>query len=361
MKRFPFLDWMRGLAIVIMIQCHTFNSFARMDLREGGAYLLSQFVGGMAAPLFLFMSGMTLAFQMDSLDRREPRRGRRWLVSLRRAGYILAVAFAFRLGNFVASLPHADVHDLTKVDILNSMGVGLMALSVGAVFEAKSRARFAAAAALAIAAAAPLISGFDWVGVPALIREYVAPASDPGHFGFFPYAAYIGFGMAVGAVVKCTAAERFERLMQWCVIVGFGAVFGGQYFANFPYSVYRNASFWIDSPALTVIRGGISILLLAGAYLWTEYCVSPGWSWMQCLGRNSLMVYWVHFSLVYGDPAKRLQRALSIAQTAFATVGVIVLMVGLSSVWIWWKARRAERWKAGTTAAGGPVRALKAY
>ncbi|MGD0168065.1 MAG: hypothetical protein ABSC51_12395, partial [Gaiellaceae bacterium] len=29
-KRFPFLDWMRGLAVVIMIQCHVFNSFARM-------------------------------------------------------------------------------------------------------------------------------------------------------------------------------------------------------------------------------------------------------------------------------------------------------------------------------------------
>ena len=62
MKRFPFLDWMRGLAIVLMIQCHTFNSFARMDVREGGPYVLSQFIGGMAAPLFLFMAGMTLGF-----------------------------------------------------------------------------------------------------------------------------------------------------------------------------------------------------------------------------------------------------------------------------------------------------------
>jgi uncharacterized membrane protein len=352
---------MRGLAIVIMIQCHTFNSFTRMDLREGGSYLLSQFVGGMAAPLFLFMSGMTLAFQMDSLDRRESNRGRRWLVSLRRAGYILVVAFAFRLCNFVASLPHADVHDLTKVDILNCMGVGLMVLSVGALFDARSRSRFAAAAGLAIAAAAPLISGFDWGRVPALIRDYVAPASDPGRFGFFPYAAYIGFGMAAGAVVKSTAAERFERLMQWSVIVGFVVIFGGQYFANFPYSVYSNASFWVDSPALTVIRGGISLLLMTGAYLLTEYCVGPGWSWMQCLGRNSLMVYWVHFSLVYGDPAKHLQRALSVPQTALATAGVIVLMVALSAAWASWKSRRAERWKAGTTVAGESVRALKAY
>jgi uncharacterized membrane protein len=47
---------MRGLAVVIMIQCHTFNSFTRLDLREG-AYVLTQFIGGMAAPLFLFMAG----------------------------------------------------------------------------------------------------------------------------------------------------------------------------------------------------------------------------------------------------------------------------------------------------------------
>ena len=162
---------MRGLAIVIMIQCHTFNSLARIDLRESGPYLLSQFVGGMAAPLFLFMSGMTLAFQMDSLDRRESSRGRRWLVSLRRAGYILAVAFAFRLSNWLFSLPHADVREITKVDILNCMGVGLMMLSVGAVFDAKGRARFAAAAGMAIAAAAPLVSAFDWNRAPTLIRD----------------------------------------------------------------------------------------------------------------------------------------------------------------------------------------------
>src|ERR1700680_5233405 len=92
-KRFPFLDWMRGLAVVIMIQCHAFNAFARMDLRDGGPYVLSQFVGGMAAPLFLFMAGMTLAFQMDSLERREADISRRWLGAMRRAGYVMAIAF----------------------------------------------------------------------------------------------------------------------------------------------------------------------------------------------------------------------------------------------------------------------------
>src|SRR5947209_15709822 len=108
---------MRGLAIVLMIQCHTFNSFARMDVRDGGPYVMSQFIGGMAAPLFLFMAGMTFAFQMDSLERKQTRPLRRWLVSLRRAGYIMGIALVFRLTNFLASLPNVTLADLTKVDI----------------------------------------------------------------------------------------------------------------------------------------------------------------------------------------------------------------------------------------------------
>src|ERR1700683_3942825 len=111
---------MRGLAVVVMIQCHTINSLTRMDLREGGPYVLSQFVGGMAAPLFLFMAGMTFGFQMESLERREPKRWGGWLVALRRAGYIMVIAFAFRIGNWIASIPRPELAEITKVDILNS-------------------------------------------------------------------------------------------------------------------------------------------------------------------------------------------------------------------------------------------------
>src|SRR5215469_2482195 len=94
-KRLPFLDWTRGLAVLIMIQCHVFNSFTRLDLRQDGPYVLSQFVGGMAAPLFLFLAGLTLAFQMESQDRRGASPARKWIAALRRAGYILAIAYIF--------------------------------------------------------------------------------------------------------------------------------------------------------------------------------------------------------------------------------------------------------------------------
>jgi uncharacterized membrane protein len=342
-KRFPFLDWMRGLAVVIMIQCHTFNSFVRLDLRDGGPYVYSQFVGGMAAPLFLFMAGMTTAFQMESLARREPVALRRWLVSLKRAGYILGIAFLFRLTNYLGSMPNGSLQELTKVDILNCMGVGMAVFAASALFvDSGNRVRFSLVTALAIAAAAPVMAHLPWGGVPRLLGEYLVPLSGRGQFPFFPCASYLGFGLAAGVMVKRAPEEGFDRLMQWSGLGGFVLVFAAQYLANLPYSIYRETSFWADNPTLVLIRVGVILAIMAGAYVWTAYCAGAGWSWMQCLGRNSLMVYWVHVMMVYGILAKPIKRTLSIPAAAAATLLVTSLMLALSAAWLWWKARRRE-------------------
>lgn len=342
---------MRGLAVVIMIQCHTFNSLTRLDLREGGPYILTQFIGGMAAPLFLLMAGMTSAFQMESLERKIPSPRRRWLISLKRAAYILGIAFTFRFTNWVFTIPHGNTSELTKVDILNCMGVGMAVLSVAAVFPSGSRIRFTAGAGLAIAALSPLVSRLPWDGVPTILQEYVLPGGIRGHFGFFPWVSYIAFGLAIGTIVKRAAAERFERLMQWSTLLGFGMIFSGQYFSNMPYSVYTNANFWTDSPALIVIRTGICLLVMAGAYLWTQYGASARWSWMQAMGKNSLQVYWVHVMIVYGSLIRPIKRRLDIPQAVLASVLVTALMVLMSSLWLEWKRRRAAANLASAAAA----------
>ncbi len=48
-QRLPYLDWVRGIAALVMLQGHVFNSFLRDDLREGGPYVMSQFAGRNAA------------------------------------------------------------------------------------------------------------------------------------------------------------------------------------------------------------------------------------------------------------------------------------------------------------------------
>jgi uncharacterized membrane protein len=339
-KRFPFLDWMRGLAVVIMIQCHATNSFVRMDLRDDGPYVMAQFVGGMAAPLFLFMAGMTSGFQMESLEKREPARRKRWLVSLRRAGYIMGIALLFRITNWLGSLPHADPREITKVDILNCMALAMAAVSVAAALRSDNRVRFAVFFALAVAVASPLVTNLAWDGAPPLLREYLVPSAGRGHFPFFPCASYVGFGLAAGVLVKRIPAERMDRLMQWGAVIGLALIFVTQYFSNLPYSIYPQSNFWTDSPALILIRTGIILAFLAGSYLWTEYCARPVWSWMQTLGKTSLMVYWVHVVLVYGGLAKPIKRTMTMPQAMAATVLLTALMVLLAEGKLRWTARR---------------------
>src|SRR5262249_7499477 len=74
-------------------------------------------------------------------------------------------------------------------------------------------------------------------------------------------------------------------------------------------------------------------------------------NWMDVIGRNSLMVYWVHLMLVYSDLFKPWKAHLSIPQTTVATVVVVLLMVGLSVAWQRWKPVRAT--KGSAVYAGG--------
>jgi len=343
LKRFPFLDWMRGLAVLVMIQCHTFNALPRADERQSGVYVLSQFVGGMAAPLFLFMAGMTTAFQIESLARRESSGWLRWREALRRAAYIMLIALLFRFTNWLGSYPGGSVQELTRVDILNCMAVAMAAFAATAAVAGESRLRFAALGATGIAMLSPLIANLPWDGAPPLLREYLVPGMGRGHFPFFPFASFVGFGMAAGFAVKRAAEDGMDRLMQWAAVVGFALIFTNQYCSNLPYSIYPKSNFWTDSPTLVLIRTGVILALLAGSYLWTEYGASPGWSWMQTLGKTSLMVYWVHVVIVYGGLTKYLRHTLNIPQTVVATAVLTLAMVGLAAAKLWWSARRAAR------------------
>src|SRR6516165_6106970 len=87
-QRLLYLDWVRGFAALIMLQGHVFNSFTRTDLRSGGPYVMSQFVGGMPPAVFLFLLGVTFAFLMDSQTRKGVSATGRWLAAMRRSGYL---------------------------------------------------------------------------------------------------------------------------------------------------------------------------------------------------------------------------------------------------------------------------------
>lgn len=332
-----------------MLQGHTFHQYIRPDLRESGPYVLSQFVGGIAPAIFLFLTGVTLAFMLDGRERKGGGPRERVLIALRRAGYLAALAAAFRLQLWLFGLPYSALGDLLKVDILNMMALGIATMACLAIFTTAERIYGGIAFGVAIATASPLVSLVDPKAMPALMRDYLAPS--PTLFSYFPWAAFIAFGIAAGSVLRVAPRDHLNRIMQWAAIVGFGLVLSAQYMSALPYSLYPSVDFWINSPGLIFIKLGVILVMLAMAFLWTSYSVSNTWSWIQQLGTTSLLVYWVHIEIVYGRWFGYWKESLTVAQCAVASLVLIVCMIALSR----WSTRRKAARRASLGASAAPV------
>lgn len=327
--RLQYLDWVRGLGALIMLQGHVFDSFLRNDLRSGGAYIYSQFVGGMPPAIFLFLTGVTLSFLMDSTERKGVAPFKRVVTAFRRSGYLFFLAFAFRLQMFLFGWP-ANWHDLFRVDILNCMGFAIATMSVMAVFRTVERVKFCAVLGVAIAAVSPVISAMDWSWMPALVRSYIVP--DYHAFSFFPWAAYMVFGMSAGSLIRVMPPEATERAMQWAALVGGAVILACQYCSALPYSIYTKAEYWLNSPAQILTKMGVVLLMIAFGFLWTRYgSRDDRWSWVRQFGTTSLLVYWVHIELVYGRWLWFWKSGLTVGQTVAAATGVILLMLAIST------------------------------
>ncbi|HXK02150.1 MAG TPA: acyltransferase family protein [Verrucomicrobiae bacterium] len=336
--RLQYLDWVRGLGAIIMLHGHVWHSFLKPELKTSGVYTFSQFIGGMPPALFLFLTGVTLAFLMDSTERKGMKPWQRVSESLRRSGYLFFLAFAFRLQAWVFAGMPSPWQAILKVDVLNCMGFSIAVISIMALFRTTERIRLCAALGLAIAFLSPVVSTMNWSHVPWLIRDYIVP--DLNLFGIFPWGAYLAFGVSAGSIIRTVPNEAVERTMQWAAVAGGVLILACQYFASAPFTIYEKSDFWLNSPAQVLTKVGVLLVMVAFAFLWTRYGAKDGWSWVRQFGTTSLLVYWVHIELVYGHASWFFRDNLNIAQTMTAAVFVILLMLAISTM----KTHR-DKWK----------------
>ena len=61
-----YLDWMRGLAVVVMVFWHTLDAWTTPVDKASGAFWYCQLIGGFGAPIFLFLAGVSVALAAGS-------------------------------------------------------------------------------------------------------------------------------------------------------------------------------------------------------------------------------------------------------------------------------------------------------
>lgn len=355
-----YLDWARGIAVLIMIVVHLTDSWTNEVSRQGAAFIWTIKIGGFGSTMFLFLAGTAVALSAGSKARKfgDMRRATRAVVY--RGLQIFGLAFLFRLQSWLISGGSAWV--MLRVDILNIMGLSIAAAAAVWGLAKTPRARYLAfgVVTLAIALLTPPVRGFaPLAALPDPIEAYFRPVPLLVNFVLFPWAGFVFAGAIVGLLIDATTTpEREQRLNVGFAVAG-ASLFGGGYAASFLPSVYPNSDFWTTSPSYFAMRVGVVLLLVAVAYAWerlawpktgtptvsdslsTETVSVPVFAPIQQLGRTSLFIYWIHVEMVYGVLSAPLHRALTYPQAFAGFCAFTLLMLALSVA----KDRVVARWR----------------
>jgi hypothetical protein len=370
------LDWQRGLAVLFMVEVHVLDAWLDpaaaatpwpFGLFPGtwfnpNAFL--QMIGGFAAPGFLYMAGLSQALGDAAQDRRGVAPAARRRQALRRAGWLLGVAYLFRFAEYLLGGAYARPDgwaDLVKVDVLNVIAVGL---ALGAILSVGRRAAvgatLAGVAALAIVLATPLVADvlrhydLPQAGAAADAAARTAPsrivdvlyaylwASWPrANFHVFNWAAFL----LAGAALAPLARGRNRPLLWLAIAAGLFAL--GWWADRWP-PVYPYQSFWRTSPSWFAMRLAVCVGFTGLLQLVPDAAERP-LAWLSLMGRESLAGYICSVELTYGATMewlswKVLRGGLRKSLGFGATVAGIVAMIGVTwAISVGWERFKAWR------------------
>lgn len=335
-QRVAYIDWMRGLACLLMFQTHCYDSWLRGSARDTTFFRLSQLGGTLPAPLFLFLAGISFALVTDKSQRKGAPPNQIAATTIRRGAEIFGMGLLFRLQEFLLGWGWAPWTDLLRVDILNTIGVSMMLMGV-ACWAVQSRvARIWTAAGVTVGIALltpPLWTTWAPKWLPWYFESYINGVHNlgkPQHwlFPIFPWTAFAFAGLAVGFFIFTDwAASR--TLKSLLVIGGSGAIviLLAQWFDAIPFHIYSVYDYWHSSPEFLLLRVGVLMVIVFGSYAWCRW--GPGqirFSPLIQLGQTSLLVYWIHIEFVYGRFSILTKRAQTIPR---ATAGLAVIFLAM--------------------------------
>jgi uncharacterized membrane protein len=329
-----YLDWLRGLAVLIMIEAHVLDSWTRFPDRETRAYAWSMILGGMGAPLFLFLAGLSVSMSAGSKLRRTGDAAAASRAVVRRGLEVFGLAFLFRVQAWI--LGWSSPRTLLKVDILNIMGPSIAVAAALWRLASTVRGRVAVftAATVAVAFLTPALRGASFFALlPDPLEAYFRPTAGLSNFVLLPWAAFVFAGAIPGVLVDAARKPEDEaRHARW-VGIGGALLAVVAFAASYLPSPFPNAYFWTTSPAFFFLRVGLMTGAIWAAYQWES---RPGgaikWSPMRQLGRTSLFIYWIHVEMVYGLISLPLHKSLSLGQALFALVVFTLFMLICSIV-----------------------------
>jgi uncharacterized membrane protein len=347
--RYGFIDLLRGLALLVMIEAHVVNSYSAPLLGTETSFFWISFVNGLVAPAFLFASGFSLMLQASRDWEAWLHFQRPFWKQMRRLGFIALVAYYTHLQYFGLSryLHPSDPRIWEKtlrVDILQCIVASLLIVELLVLLLRKRTLLIWALALLgvAIAWATPWIWAQDFrPRLPLSMALFLNPHG-LSLFPIFPWACFALAGSFVAQLfLEFKSAGKDEFFMRTLLFAGCGMILAGVLLRLAPYTIPGHVYYYTTSPLYVVLRLGCVLIIL-----WSLYALEKYRKWapdaIRVAGQESLLIYGVHLWVVFGVfRGKHLGPILGLqggyGRSFAISALVIVLMVLLAKLWHWLK------------------------
>jgi uncharacterized membrane protein len=318
--------------VLLMLGWHTVDAWTRPSARQSPVFDWVLLLGGFAAPLFLWLAGLSVALLAARTLTTGASRTDVAAMICRRGLEIFVLAFLFRLQAFIVSPGNHPIL-IFRVDILNVMGLSIVLAGLAWLAGETSRTRVVWYGGLAagVAVLTPIVRTTPLVdALPQWLQWYLRPSGDLTTFTLFPWAGFVLAGSACGVLLSGGRDDRSERRIHAALAaVGLVLLALGHHLSTRP-TIYAASEFWTSSPTWFVMRLGILIVALAVIHAAAGIASRQDIHLRSLarLGRSSLFVYWIHVELVYGFATWPLRARLPLWGALVCFVAFSALMYG---------------------------------
>lgn len=326
-----------------MIEVHVFNSMLIPTMKEEQWFYVLNFINGLVAPAFLFVSGY--AFYISS-DRKLDELRKYGKAFWRKTGRIIVILLAGYSLHFPfpsifqgQNIFYIDWGPYVIVDILQCIAIGLLILFVLRLVIKSTKVYdvIILVSGLFIVIVSPLVARVEFANhIPLFFATYFNKLNG----SLFPLFPWLGF-MFLGATAckyflearKISEEKRYINRLTTIgiILLIIGYLFPLDFIA--PGNRYSN-----PNPLFFFLRLGYVFLFLVVCWYYEQFR-KPERSFVLDVSRESLLVYWLHLVLIYGmlwngeSLYTTVNHSFGVANCIFMTLIISVLMIFVAKAW----------------------------
>lgn len=300
-KRILFLDLMRLMAILMMLQGHTIDTLLSEEYKsfESPFYSVWYFLRGFTGPLFMFTAGIVFSYLLIqkkfSLSQNERvKKGIKRGISLVLIGYLLRYP-TYTIFDF-SDVTHDQWLTFFSIDSLHIIGLGLLSIIFIYWISATTKtnnAFFLILFGLLVFLISPLAQSYNW-GSKMLIPFANYFTKEYGSiFPILPYMQYILWGAIIGTLINQT--EKIYMRTSTNILF----ILVGLLFVIMSRAIYYLPEISSYSYYLLIVGG---LLLVSGLLSLVSKYFENIPNFLLSVARNSLWIYIIHVIILYGSP-----------------------------------------------------------